>query len=76
MMTTMELPFDFFMKPKSAAFLLNRKINANIFFFMGVAYFNGLFISELMCLLDSKRSRRLSLQVQSFFYFQSNVDFV
>ena len=42
---------------------------------MGVAYFNGLFISELMCLLDSKRSRRLSLQVQSFFYFQSNVDF-
>ena len=71
----MELPFDFFMKPKSAAFLLNRKINANNFF-MGVAYFNGLFISELMCLLDSKRSRRLSLQVQSFFYFQSNVDFV
>ena len=32
MMTTMELPFDFFMKPKSAAFLLNRKITVKIFF--------------------------------------------
>ena len=67
-MTTMELPFDFFMKPKSAAFLLNRKINANIFFFMGVAYFNGLFISELMCLLDSKRSRRFSLRYSLFLF--------
>ena len=66
MMTTMELPFDFFMKPKSAAFLLNWKINANIFFFIiGVAYFNDLFISELICLLTVWGI----LQVQSFFIF-------
>ena len=54
MMTTMELPFDFFIKPKSAAFLLNWKSNANIFFFL-VAYFNGLFQSWCVCWTERGR---------------------